>query len=494
MKHFHTWLTTLCFFTSTTFGQAPMIQWDKDFGGSNYEEIRFTKQTTDDGYISGGLSYSPISGSKSQPNWDPTLGSPDYWIVKKDANGILQWEKRFGGSGWDQFNSMQQTADGGYILGGYSSSPISGDKSQSPKGAIDYWIVKLNATGVLQWDKTFGGSSNDYLSVVIQTNDGGYMLSGFSQSGISGDKSESNRGALDYWILKTDASGNKLWDKRFGGPQDDWAYSIIQTSDNGYLIGGTSASGAGGDKSEPNRGPLNTMDYWVVKTDAAGVKQWDKRFGTSDDDLCSVALQTSDGNFILGGYSSGSINGDRSVNSRGWYDYWLVKINASGSKIWDKRYGGTEIEYLFSMEITPDDGFILGGTSYSGNNGDKTQPSRGNEDYWIVKTDATGAIEWDKTMGGTGSDWLNYISPTTFGGYILGGNSDSPISGEKTQSVFGINDYWVIKLGPDEPLPITLISFEAKAKSDNIELTWITGCEINNDYFILEKSANGNIF
>jgi hypothetical protein len=473
--------------------QAPPILWDRDYGGSNYEDLNFVRQTTDGGYISAGWSQSPISGTKTQANWDPSNNTPDYWIVKSDAFGTVQWDKRFGGTNWETCGSIQQTTDGGYILGGYSSSPVSGNKTQASKGVIDYWIVKLDAAGGVQWDKTYGGTSNDYLTRVIQTADGGYLLCGFSESGIGADRTENSRGAEDYWLVKTDASGVKLWDHRFGGPQDDYAYHVVQTTDGGYLISGTSASGAGGDKTQTNRGPLNTMDYWVVKTDVNGIKQWDKRFGTSDDDLCAVALQTADGGYILGGYSAGVINGDRSVNSRGSYDYWLVKTDAAGTKLWDTRYGGSAIDYLFTMQITTDGGFILGGTTYSGVGGDKTEPSRGNEDYWIIKTTAAGAVQWDKTMGGSGSDWLNRMQQTTDGYYICGGQSSSPISGEKTQAlVGGSNDYWLIKLGTDTGLPIGLTAFTGENHGNENDLSWTTATEQDNDRFELQRSKDGD--
>ncbi len=472
--------------------QAPPIQWDKDYGGSNYEDLNFVCQTTDGGYISAGWSQSPISGTKTQANWDVTNNTPDYWIVKSNAFGTVQWDRRFGGTNWETCGSIQQTTDGGYILGGYSSSPISGNKTQASRGVIDYWIVKLDAFGNVTWDKTYGGTSNDYLTRVIQTTDGGYLLCGYSESGIGADRSENSRGAEDYWIVKTNASGVKLWDHRYGGPQDDYAYHVVQTMDGGYLISGTSASGIGGDKTQADRGPLNTMDYWVVKTDASGIKQWDKRFGTTDDDLCAMALQTSDGGYILGGYSAGTINGDRSVNSRGWYDYWLVKTDAAGNKLWDSRYGGSDIDYLFTMQVTADGGFILGGTSYSGIGGEKTQSSRGAEDYWIIKTNALGVVQWDKTMGGNGSDWLNRLQQTADGYYICGGQSSSSISGEKTQAlVGGSNDYWVIKLGTGAGLPIELTAFTGENHGLMNDLYWTTATESNNDHFDLQRSLDG---
>ncbi|CAN5537597.1 hypothetical protein BH11BAC2_BH11BAC2_03050 [soil metagenome] len=501
MKHTKIYLKILvCFIfiylsaTIISYAQVPSIIWDKNYGGSEYEEFDQIKQTSDGGYISGGWSYSPISGEKSQANWDISNNSPDYWIVKSDAAGIKQWDKRFGGTSIENGGYIIQTSDGGYLLGGTSASGINGDKSQASKGAFDYWIVKLDALGNIQWEKTFGGTSNDFLFSIIQTSDGGYLLGGYSTSGIGADRSENSRGKDDYWILKTDPNGIKMWDKRFGGSLEDWAYSVIQTSDGGYLIGGISVSGAGGDKTQANRGSSFTSDIWIVKTDALGNKLWDKRFGTVDDEWCNVVLQTSDGGYVLGGYSSGGNNGDRTVNSRGTWDYWIVKVDASGNKLWDKRYGGSNDDFLYSMQITTDGGFIMGGFSRSGLNGDKSQVSRGADDYWIIKTDPIGTIEWDKTMGGTEPDLLFSISQTIDGGYICGGHSSSPISGEKTQALVGVNDYWIVKLSPITPLPIELISFTGKNSEDNIILMWITASELNNDYFTLERSKDGNIF
>jgi hypothetical protein len=172
-----------------------------------------------------------------------------------------QWDKRFGGTDWDELWSIQQTTDGGYILGGYSNSGIGDDKTEDSRGIDDYWVVKTDATGNKQWDKRFGGTDYDELLSIQQTKDGGYILGGQSSSGIGGDKTEDSRGGEDYWIVKTDADGNKQWDKRFGGTDDDRLYSIQQTKDGGYILGGESISGIGGDKTEDRRGDEGYNDY-----------------------------------------------------------------------------------------------------------------------------------------------------------------------------------------------------------------------------------------
>src|SRR5262245_58694259 len=162
---------------------------------------------------------------------------------------LKEWDARFGGSGDDYMQRIQPTTDGGYILAGFSSSGISGDKTQGNQGGWDYWIVKTDVSGVKQWDARFGGSKDDVLYSFQQTADGGYILGGQSLSGISGDKTQASQGSTDYWIVKTDANGVKQWDARFGGSGNDYFQTIIQTSDSGYIFGGECFSGISGDKT-----------------------------------------------------------------------------------------------------------------------------------------------------------------------------------------------------------------------------------------------------
>ena len=343
-------------------------------------------------------------------------------------------------------NSLQQTTDGGYILAGYSRSGISGDKTQTSWGWDDYWIVKTDSLGIKQWDKRFGGTDVDYLYSSQQTTDGGYILGGNSYSGIGGDKTESNWGSsstYDYWIVKTDSLGIKQWDKRFGGTDYDWLSSLQQTSDGGYILGGFSSSGISGDKTQPSWGG---RDYWIVKTDSLGIKQWDKRFGGTDEDYLFSVKQTSDGGYILGGYSYSGIGGDKTQSSWGSNDYWIVKTDSLGIKQWDKRYGGINEDFLYSLQQTTDGGYILGGISASGISGDKTQASWGGYDLWIVKIDSIGTQQWDKRFGGSDvEDAVGNLTQTIDGGYLIGGNSYSNISGDKTENNPGLEQTWVVK-------------------------------------------------
>lgn len=223
----------------------------------------------------------------------------------------VQWDQTYGGSKVDKLYSVQQTTNGGYILCGSSESPADGNKSTGAKGGNDYWVIKLDAAGNKEWEKTLGGNDNDYGYAVQQTSDGGYIVGGHSAGGVNGDKTEASRGSHDYWVVKLDAAGNKMWDKTYGGNGWDELHAMQQTSDGGYMLGGHSFSNASGDKTE-NRIGVNYADYWVVKLDADGNKEWDKTIGgTGGEDLHAIQ-QTSDGGYLLGGSSFSGIGYDKS--------------------------------------------------------------------------------------------------------------------------------------------------------------------------------------
>ncbi|QHT68237.1 hypothetical protein GXP67_17105 [Rhodocytophaga rosea] len=183
-------------------------------------------------------------------------------LAQAQATPVKEWDKRFGGSNEDRAKKIIPTADGGFLVGGHSYSSISGDKTAANKGAIDYWVVKISSDGTKQWDKSFGGDGFDDLTSLIQTSDGGFLLAGHSDSGVGGDKSQASKGDSDYWIVKTTSDGTKQWDKSFGGDGFDDLTSLIQTSDGGFLVGGHSYSGISGDKTAANKG---ADDYWIVK-------------------------------------------------------------------------------------------------------------------------------------------------------------------------------------------------------------------------------------
>ncbi len=428
----------LLFILLTATVQAQEIEWQNTIGGNYTDQLYSIQQTTDGGYILGGWSESYISGDKTENSF----GGSDYWVVKLDSKGNIQWQNTIGGNSGDGLYSVQQTTDGGYILGGVSTSNISGDKTENSQGYIDYWVVKLDASGNIQWQNTIGGNSDDYLTSIQQTTDGGYILGGWSNSNISGDKTENSQGDYDYWVLKLDPTGNIQWQNTIGGSINDQLYSIQQTIDGGYILGGWSNSNISGDKTENSQG----TDYWVVKLDASGNIQWQNTIGGSFLDYLNCMQQTSDGGFILAGSSQSGISGDKTEDSQGGSDYWVVKLDAFGNIQWQNSIGGNSDDYLTSIQQTIDGGYILGGYSNSGISGDKTENYQGLYDYWVVKLDATGNIQWQNTIGGNSWDELISIQQTNDGGYILGGHSSSGISGDKTENSQGDYDYWVVKL------------------------------------------------
>ncbi len=241
----------------------PVIKAQKTIGGGFGDYLTSLYLTKDGGLIAGGSSQSNISGEKSENNRGETFFT-DYWVVKLDKQRAIQWDKTVGGSSYDVLKFLQQTSDGGYILGGYTYSDKSGEKTEPSRGFYDFWVVKLDNQGKIQWDRTVGGSLFDYLYSIQQTSDGGYILGGDSESDMSGEKTENNNGSSfieDYWIVKLNSFGKVQWDKTIGGTSRDNLRSIKEISRNSYVLGGSSISGISGDKTEISRGDF---DYWIV--------------------------------------------------------------------------------------------------------------------------------------------------------------------------------------------------------------------------------------
>jgi len=408
---------------------SPPIMWEKMLGGSGDDEAYSVAPTEDGGFIIAGYSYSndgDVTGNH---------GGSDYWVVKLDSNRHLLWQKSYGGSGDDYANSVAPTEDGGFIIAGYSYSN-DGDVTGN-HGDADYWLVKLDASGDLIWQKSYGGSGDDYANSVAPTEDGGFIIAGYSESN-DGDVS-GNHGSSDYWLVKLDAIGEPIWQKSYGGSGDDYANSVAQTTDGGYIVAGTSNS-IDGDVS----GNHGDADYWLVKLDASGDLIWQKSYGGSGDDYANAVAQTMDGGYIVAGYSWSS-DGDVSGN-HGGYDYWVVKLGADGNLVWQKSLGGSYDDYAESVAPTSDGGYIVAGTSNS-IDGD-VSGNHGSSDYWLVKLDASGDLIWQKVMGGSHDDRANSVVQMPDGGYVVAGfwNAGFGEGGE-------ISDYWVVKIGGSPPGP-----------------------------------------
>ena len=439
------------------YGQAPPdIEWQNTIGGDNYEYLYAVEQTTDGGYILGGESRSEMNGDKNETNHGSSA-TCDYWVVKLNSTGLIEWQNTIGGNGNDHLYSIKQTSDGGYILGGNSNSGINGDKTEACLGGAfygDYWVVKLDSVGTIEWQNTIGGTDDDRLKSIIQTSDGGYLLGGYSESELGGDKTEPSNGLDDFWIIKLDSIGSIEWQNTIGGSGDDQTSSVLQNNEGNFIVAGLSESDISGDKTEGIVGGTAYADFWITELNDTGDLIWQKTIGGSSTDRLKSIQQTTDGGYIMGGYSTSGISGDKSESNHGFGDYWIIKLNFLREIEWENTIGGSDIEELGEVEQTTDGGYILAGSSESAIGFDKTEtnfgPTNHADDYWIVKLDAEGTVVWDNTIGGNKSDYLHAVSETVDGGFILAGNSESYASGDKTENTVGggleITDYWVIKI------------------------------------------------
>lgn len=488
------------------FAQAPGIQWNRLYGGAGLDWTSFPggksmRQTTDGGYIIAGQTNSSQSGDVTGTNHDLSGSTYDIWIVKLDVSGNIQWNQLLGGSAAENATDIQQTADGGYIIAGSSTSSASGDVTGTNHGNGDIWIVKLDANGNKQWDKLMGSAEGEAANAIRQTADGGYIIAGFSNSPQGGgDITGANHSPLfsdDYWIIKLDAAGNKQWDKLYGGDDYDRPVSVVLTADGGYLFAGDSRSSQNGDVSGANHGD---WDFWLLKLDAAGNKQWDKLLGGTAWDLNAYIEQAADGGYILVGSTLNSQSGDISGTSHGGWDYWVAKLDATGTITWDKLLGGNGLDQVNFVRQLPDGGYILAGISTSSQNGDITgtnldpNPFNKTGDTWLVKLDGSGNKKWERLAGGVANESNPEILPTTDGGYILNAASESSQSGDVTAITHGNRDLWLVKFLPDPSagsLPLTMLSFTARQLQEKVWLNWSTASEQNTKDFIVQRSTDG---
>jgi hypothetical protein len=431
---------------NTASAQFPEMSWQGTYGGSFVDFTLQTAATSDGGYIMAGTSESVISGNKTVAGY----GSEDYWIIKLDAIGNIQWQKVFGGSGSDVAAHAEQTTDGGYIIAGYSSSLPGGNKTAPLYGIYDCWILKLNASGTIEWQTSLGGDQNENCYAVLQTADGGYIVGADSESDISGNKTESSFGGKDYWIIKLNAAGTKIWEKAYGGDGTDLFADINLTSDGGFIIGGSSNSNFSGNKNENTNG-LN--DFWVLKLNSTGNIDWQNTIGGNHNDDIYFCQQTLDGNYFVGGSSASEISGDKTEAqfgaAVGLGDYYVMKLNASGDIIWQNTIGATRDDQCYAGMQLSDGMYIIGGMSGSTANGDKTVPRIGGADIadiWVLQLDTVGNISSQNVIGGTDSDIAFGFSEGADGGILISALSWSAPNGNKTSPLYGMADAWLIKL------------------------------------------------
>ena len=424
----------LFFFIVTGIISQPVIEWEKSFGGNN-QDVGYKSLLTSD-YLfmaTSGANGGDVSGNH---------GGFDFWIFNTDSSGNIQWQKNVGGTGQDVLENGIRTFDFGYIFIGRTTSnnlDVSGNH-----GSDDNWLVKTDSMGNILWQKCFGGSLSEYSHVnnVIQLPDSGYIISGTTES-IDGDVTFNN-GTKDTWIIKTDKNGILIWQKCYGGTSEEYGNCIIPTLDGGFIIA-SDGSSINGDMSGLHGG----IDAWIVKIDYLGTIQWQKCFGGTSTEFNTSIIQTNDGGFVIVS-ATRSNDGDVSGN-HGESDIWLAKLNSNGIIQWQKCYGGTAADWSNGFYQTSDQGFIIVGGTVS-NDGD-VNGNHGGWDWWAIKTDSIGNLQWQKCFGGSLDEEAYSVTETPERGYIITGYSysnDGDVTNHHGSTSY--TDCWVVKLASDTTL------------------------------------------
>ncbi|BAO75415.1 hypothetical protein WPG_1185 [Winogradskyella sp. PG-2] len=361
--------------------------------------------------------------------------------------GIVDWSQTIGGTDEDFGLSIIETTSGNIGILGHTKSS-DGDIIDKSLPGNDYWFTTLDINGNIILNKTYGGSGDDRGQALVQTNDGGFAMAGYSMSS-DGDVSN-NEGFHDNWLIKTDIQGNLIWEKSFGFSGHDHAYALTQTNDNGFFMAGFLDVTASGGLGNTNKN-LNTTakhgigEFWCHKLDSQGNIQWQRFFGGSANDRAFDVLQTNDGGYLLTGYSE---SGDFDItDSKGSYDYWVLKLNSSGDLLWQKSFGGSGIDQARKLIKTDDNSYIIVGNSFSDDI--DIASNYGGSDYWIIKIDDLGDIIWKKNYGGSNFDYATSIKKSK-DGFVLCGYSKS--NDTHLNVNYGDNDFWVIKINEDGDL------------------------------------------
>lgn len=399
------------------------------FGGSLNDSFKSIVKTAN-GYAALGFTQSN--------DFDVTFKSNisyDFWIVNFNQNHSVIWSKNFGGSLDDRGTDFVATKDGGFVVTGYSTS-ADGDVAQN-FGNRDFWVFKIDAAGNMQWQQNFGFSGAETPNTIIQTNDAGFLVVGTldvtSSGGQGNSKSAQKHAGGDYWAIKLNANGVKEWSRYFGGTFTDEPFDVIQTAENDFIMVGSSDSN---DVDITNN--KGSYDFWVIKIAATGNLMWQKNFGGTEIDEAFGITSTNNGNFLIVG-ATRSDNKDVTLNN-GAADAWLIKIDANGTLIWQKTIGEVDFETASKIKKTNDNSFIIVGNSRSNIN----NQHKGQNDAWIFKVDENTNIKWQTLVGGTEIDVLNDVIQFTDNQYIAVGESNSADGEIKINK--GFSDALLIKI------------------------------------------------
>ena len=360
-----TLLFLFCLIQKVESSAIPSVQWSGFFGGPKTERAYSLIQTADGGYASAGSTNTFGAGQS------------DFWLIKTDSLGNMLWNKTFGGPNDDVAGALIQADDGGYLIAGLTAS--------FGAGGFDFWLVKTDSFGNMQWNKTYGGAKDDFATSVIKTSGGDYAVAGWTNSFGAGGE--------DLWLLKTDSSGNMIWNQTYGGPFNDEAHALTETNDGGYAIAGDTAFQSGNE------------DSWLVKADSRGNMQWNQTYGGPQIDTALSIVGMNDGSYVLAGYTSSF--------GAGLNDAWLIKTDASGTLQWNKTYGGSYDDQAYAMVQSSGGGFALAGQIRTSANG--------TTNYWLLETDSSGNMKWNKTNDGSLDNSAYALVQAEDGGFALAG-------------------------------------------------------------------------
>jgi len=445
-------ISMILIFAAVCFAQ-PYIEWQHCLGGTYGDYLFSIEPTSDEGYIMAGYTSSndgDVSG------WHPAYAGPfmipvsDYWVVKIDSLGNIQWQKCLGGYNYECAYEAHQTTDGGYIVAGYSNSEdgdVTGHHGYTTDS--DVWVVKLNSVGDLVWEKSLGGTDRDYAYAVQQTVDGGYVIVGKTMSD-NGDVSgrHDDLDEPDMWVVKLNSTGTILWQKCLGGIYPEAANSVVSTTDGGCVVAGYTMSNDGDVTGNHGWGDYHIVsDCWIVKLSSTGDILWQKCLGGTRDEMANSIRHTSDGGYIVAGYAI-STDGDLTVNN-GLEDYWIVKLNSAGDIIWQKSLGGSSFEQARYAIQTSDGNYVVAGYTYSDDL--DVIGNHGSRDNWIIELNSSGDVNWKKCFGGTSREAAWSVQQSSDDEFIIAGTSESnnlDVVGHYPLTTCDSTDVWIINLSP----------------------------------------------
>jgi len=490
-------LISLTFTCLSVRAQAPGIIWQRAYGSTDGDGPNTVRNTTDGGFIVAGFSYGndhDVAGHNTSSFFS------DAWIVKLSSTGAIQWQRSLGGGLSDQAADIWPTADNGYMLFGSTGSYDCG--MPGTKGSQDYWLAKLDAEGNIVWQRTYGGSGEEQAKSLCPTPDGGFILTGSTRSNDGDVAGYHGNGSGDYWFLKVNAAGDPQWSLATGGASEEWLLQAVPTTDGGCIAAGYAQS-SDGDLSGNN----GSLDAWIVKIRPDGTIGWQKNFGSSGSDEARSIIQTADGGYVFSGYATENDRDLTGVLPGGGReeDCWIVRLDPAGSILWQKTYGGFLANIATSIVATSN-GFVIAGQSFS-SNGDLSC-NNGGLDTWIIKLNNTGALQWQRSIGGSGNDVPVQIIQTGNGDLLTAITTCSPdIPGYHPSTTANCQDVLLVRLsagGTAVPAPSLAIepgsggicngvtnSFRASASnmSATVKYQWTkNGSPVGTDHPVYQAS------